>query len=93
MVMRCLERLVRDHVAPSLPVTIDPLQFAYQTNRSTDDAISHLLHTLSGSPRATETLAEGIKSDMPLLTTGIFNTSVVEHMEKEEQQIQCKTST
>lgn len=93
MVMKCLERLVRDHVTPSLPVTIDPLQFAYQTNCSTDDVISHLLHTLSGSPRATETLAEGIKSDMPLLTTGIFNTSVVEHMEKEEQQIQCKTST
>lgn len=64
------------HVTPSLPVTTDPLQFAYQTNRSTDDAMSHLLHTLSGSPRATETLAEGIKSDMPLLTTGIFNTSL-----------------
>lgn len=48
MVMKCLERLVRDHVTPSLPVTIDPLQFAYQTNRSTDDAMSHLLHT---SPR------------------------------------------
>lgn len=76
MVMKCLERLVRDHVTPSLPVTIDPLQFAYQTNRSTDDAMSHLLHTLSGSPRATETLAEGIKSDIPLLTTGIFNTSL-----------------
>lgn len=76
MVMKCLERLVRDHVTPSLPVTIDPLQFAYQTNCSTDDVISHLLHTLSGSPRATETPAEGIKSDMPLLTTGIFNTSL-----------------
>uniref|UniRef100_A0A3B4FGV2 Reverse transcriptase domain-containing protein n=1 Tax=Pundamilia nyererei TaxID=303518 RepID=A0A3B4FGV2_9CICH len=36
---------MRDHITSSLPATIDSLQFAYRTNRSTDDAISHLLHT------------------------------------------------
>lgn len=91
MVMKCLERLVRDHVTPSLPVTIDSLQFAYQTNRSTDDAMSHLLHTLSGSPRATG------RGDQEWHTSADYryfqHLSVVEHMEKEEQQIQCKTST
>ena len=28
-----------------IPETIDPLQFAYRPNRSTDDAISIALHT------------------------------------------------
>lgn len=45
IVMKCFERLMRDHITSSLPATIDSLQFAYRTNRSTDDAISHLLHT------------------------------------------------
>ncbi|KAK3516299.1 hypothetical protein QTP70_009421 [Hemibagrus guttatus] len=45
VVMKCLERLVRDFIISSLPDTLDPLQFAYCPNRSTDDAISHLLHT------------------------------------------------
>lgn len=45
-VIKCFERLVRDDIKSSLPVTTDPLQFAYQTNRSTDDAISHLHTTL-----------------------------------------------
>uniref|UniRef100_A0A3P8QH73 Reverse transcriptase domain-containing protein n=1 Tax=Astatotilapia calliptera TaxID=8154 RepID=A0A3P8QH73_ASTCA len=45
VVMKCFERLVRDFIISSLPDTLDPLQFAYRPNRSTDDAISHLLHT------------------------------------------------
>ncbi|KAK3515999.1 hypothetical protein QTP70_000710 [Hemibagrus guttatus] len=45
VVMKCLERLVRDFIISSLPNILDPLQFAYRPNRSTDDASSHLLHT------------------------------------------------
>ncbi|KAK3547190.1 hypothetical protein QTP86_017556, partial [Hemibagrus guttatus] len=45
VVMTCLERLVRDFIISSLPDALDPLQFAYRPNRSTDDANSHLLHT------------------------------------------------
>ncbi|KAL0199448.1 hypothetical protein M9458_007988, partial [Cirrhinus mrigala] len=45
VVMKCFERLVKDFIISSLPDTLDPLQFAYRPNRSTDDAISHLLHT------------------------------------------------
>ncbi|KAK3567138.1 hypothetical protein QTP86_010429 [Hemibagrus guttatus] len=44
VVMKCLE-LVKDFIISSLPDTLDLLQFAYHPNRSTDDAISHLLHT------------------------------------------------
>ncbi|KAK1805253.1 hypothetical protein P4O66_019595, partial [Electrophorus voltai] len=37
VVMKCFEKLARDFM--------DPLQFAYRHNRSTDDAIAYLLHT------------------------------------------------
>ena len=45
IVSKCFERLVRDIICSSLPATLDPLQFAYRRNRSTDDAIALTLHT------------------------------------------------
>ncbi len=45
IVMKGFERLVKSHISSSIPVTLDPLQFAYRPNRSTDDAISHILHS------------------------------------------------
>ncbi len=45
IVMKVFERLVKSHICSSIPVTLDPLQFAYRPNRSTDDAISHILHS------------------------------------------------
>ncbi|KAK1783932.1 hypothetical protein P4O66_023099, partial [Electrophorus voltai] len=45
VMMKCFEKLVRDFITSSLPASMDPLQFAYRHNRSTDDAIAHLLHT------------------------------------------------
>uniref|UniRef100_A0A0E9W739 Uncharacterized protein n=1 Tax=Anguilla anguilla TaxID=7936 RepID=A0A0E9W739_ANGAN len=46
--MKCFERLVKDYICSSLPSTLDPLQFAYSPNRSTDDAVCQVLHaTLS----------------------------------------------
>ncbi|KAK1784828.1 hypothetical protein P4O66_003499 [Electrophorus voltai] len=44
--MKCFEKLVRDFITSSLPASMDPLQFAYRHNRSTDDAIAHLLHII-----------------------------------------------
>ena len=46
VIMKCFERLVKDHITSTLPDTLDPLQFAYHPNRSTDDAISTTLHTV-----------------------------------------------
>ncbi|KAK1801488.1 hypothetical protein P4O66_004512 [Electrophorus voltai] len=43
VVMKCFDKLVRDFITSSLPASMDPLQFAYRHNRSTDDAIAHLL--------------------------------------------------
>ncbi len=44
-VMKVFERLLKKHIGSSIPVTLDPLQFAYRPNRSTDDAISQVLHS------------------------------------------------
>ncbi|CDQ57170.1 unnamed protein product [Oncorhynchus mykiss] len=43
--MKCFERLVMTHINTIIPETLDPLQVAYCTNRSTDDAITIALHT------------------------------------------------
>jgi hypothetical protein len=43
--MKCFERLVMAHINTIIPETLDPLQFAYHTNRSTDEAISIVLYT------------------------------------------------
>ncbi|KAI4893673.1 hypothetical protein NFI96_030505 [Prochilodus magdalenae] len=45
IISKCFEKLVRDFICSSLPATLDPLQFAYRQNRSTDDAITLTLHT------------------------------------------------
>ncbi len=43
-VMKVFERLLKKHICSSIPVTLDPLQFA-RPNRSADDAISQVLHS------------------------------------------------
>ncbi|XP_056290461.1 uncharacterized protein LOC130206479 [Pseudoliparis swirei] len=40
VVMKCFERLIKDYICAFLPSSMDPLQFAYRPNRSTDDAVS-----------------------------------------------------
>ncbi len=42
---KCFEKLIRDYIYSVLPASLDPLQFAYRSNRSTDDAIAFTLHT------------------------------------------------
>ena len=45
IIMKCFEKLVRAHVVTSLPPSLDPYQFAYRANRSTEDAIATTLHS------------------------------------------------
>ncbi len=40
---KCFEKLVREHICSVLPASLDPLQFAYRSNHSTDDAIAFTL--------------------------------------------------
>ncbi len=44
-VMEVFERLLKKHNCSSIPAILDPFQFAYRPNRSTDDAISQVLHS------------------------------------------------
>eukprot|EP00061_Rhincodon_typus_P009385 g32854.t1 len=44
-IMKCFERLVVANINSSLPACLDPLQFAYLRNRSTEDAIPLALHS------------------------------------------------
>ncbi len=43
---KCLERLIIKHIKEARPSTLDPYQFSYRENRSTEDAIAIVLHTL-----------------------------------------------
>ena len=45
VLMKCFERMVISYIKSIIPVSIDPLQFAYCSNRSVDDAIALALHT------------------------------------------------
>ena len=45
VIMKCFERLVKDHITSTLPDTLDPIQFAYRPKRSSVDAITITLHT------------------------------------------------
>ncbi|KAI3365905.1 hypothetical protein L3Q82_000736 [Scortum barcoo] len=44
-IMKCFERLVKSFITSSILDSLDPLQFAYRPNRSTEDAIALTLHT------------------------------------------------
>ncbi|KAK1796491.1 hypothetical protein P4O66_009531, partial [Electrophorus voltai] len=43
-IMKCFKRLVMRHIKTQLPPSLDPLQFAYSSNRCTNDASSTTLH-------------------------------------------------
>ncbi len=45
IVMKVFERLLKNHICSSIPVTLYHLQFAYRPNRSTDDATPQVLHS------------------------------------------------
>ncbi len=50
LLLKVFERLLKKHICSSIPVTLDPLQFAYRPNRSTDDAISQVVpHSKNGN--------------------------------------------
>ncbi|KAK0151122.1 hypothetical protein N1851_007759 [Merluccius polli] len=47
IIMKCFERVVLAHIKSRILDTLDPLQYAYQPNRSTSDAIAAVLYSLS----------------------------------------------
>ena len=53
ILMKCFEKLVLQH---NSPVSLDPHQYAFRTNRSTEDAISTALHSVFTHLEKTEQL-------------------------------------
>uniref|UniRef100_A0A8C6LAW8 Reverse transcriptase domain-containing protein n=1 Tax=Nothobranchius furzeri TaxID=105023 RepID=A0A8C6LAW8_NOTFU len=45
VVTKCFEKLVQKHIKDFLPPSMDPCQFLYKANKSTEDAISNALHS------------------------------------------------
>ncbi len=54
---KCLEKLVIKHIKAAIPPSHDLYQFAYRGNRSTEDAIAIVLHTLLEHLEAKNTYA------------------------------------
>ncbi|XP_060792532.1 uncharacterized protein LOC132895728 [Neoarius graeffei] len=46
VITKCFEKLILHHIKTCLPPTLDPHQFAYRPNRSTEDAIATALHSV-----------------------------------------------
>jgi hypothetical protein len=70
--MKCFETLVMAHINTIIPETLDPLQFAYCPNRSTDEAISIALHTALSHLNKWNTYARMLFNDY----SSTFNTIV-----------------
>ncbi len=76
IIMKCFERLVKDHISSSLPPTFDPYQFAYRPKRSTVDAISSALHLTLNHLEAKNTHARLLFLDF----SSAFNTIIPQHL-------------
>ncbi|KAI3364741.1 hypothetical protein L3Q82_000897 [Scortum barcoo] len=76
IIMKCLEKLVMDHIISKLPTTFDPLQFAYRPNRSTGGC-----HLLRSSPEPDTPAGEEHAWRMLFLDfSSAFNTIIPQHL-------------
>ncbi|XP_059831519.1 uncharacterized protein LOC132397158 [Hypanus sabinus] len=76
IVMKCFEWLVKPHITASLPSLLDPLQFAYCPNHSTEDAISTTLHTVLSHLDNKDTYARILYIDF----SSAFNTIIPQRL-------------
>ncbi|KAI2644416.1 RNA-directed DNA polymerase from mobile element jockey [Labeo rohita] len=70
IIIKCFERLVLTHLKDSLQSSLDPIQFAYRGNRSTEDAVSIALHSVLTHLDSTNTYARMLFVDF----SSAFNT-------------------
>uniref|UniRef100_A0A3B5PZ90 Reverse transcriptase domain-containing protein n=1 Tax=Xiphophorus maculatus TaxID=8083 RepID=A0A3B5PZ90_XIPMA len=76
IMMKCFERLVKEHIVSRLPSTFDPFQFAYRRNRSTEDAISSALHLSLAHLEEKNTHVRMLFLDF----SSAFNTIIPQHL-------------
>ena len=76
IVMKCFERLIKPHITSNLPASLDPHQYAYRSNRSTEDAISTTLHTVLSHLEQQNTYARILYVDF----SSAFNTIIPQRL-------------
>ncbi|KAK3564738.1 hypothetical protein QTP86_024866 [Hemibagrus guttatus] len=74
--MKCFKRLVMRHIKTQLPPSLDPLQFAYHPNRSTDNAYTTTLHLSLTNLDNKDTYVRMLLIDF----SSAFNTIIPQHL-------------
>lgn len=69
VVMKCFEKLVQGHISSLLPKSLEPHQFAYRANRSTEDVVAMALHDVLSNLKQ-----QGSYAVCSLLTTALRST-------------------
>ncbi|KAK2882760.1 hypothetical protein Q8A73_021693 [Channa argus] len=88
IVMKCFERLVMRHIKTQLPTSLDPMQFAYRPNRSTDDAISTTLHLALTHLDSKDSYVQMLFIDF----SSAFNTIIPQHLTEKLSILGLNTS-
>ncbi|KAK3547969.1 hypothetical protein QTP70_001637 [Hemibagrus guttatus] len=88
IIMKCLERLIMRQIKDLLPPSLDPMQFAYRPNRSTDDAISTTLHLSLTHLENKDTYVQMLFIDF----SSAFNTIMPQHMTEKLRLLGINTS-
>ncbi|KAK3523934.1 hypothetical protein QTP70_016741, partial [Hemibagrus guttatus] len=88
IVMKCVKRLVMRHIKTQLPPSLDPLQFAYCPNRSTDNAITTTLHLSLTHLDNKDTYVRMLFIDF----SSAFNTIIPQHLIEKLSLLSLKTS-
>ncbi|KAK3552565.1 hypothetical protein QTP86_015653 [Hemibagrus guttatus] len=76
IVIKCFKRLVMRHIKTQLPPSLDPLQFAYHPNCSTNDAITTTLHLALTHLDNKDTYVRMLLIDF----SSAFNTIIHQHL-------------
>ncbi len=88
ILMKCFEWLVMQHIKSVLPPSLDPFQFAYRSNRSTDDAIATALHPALTHLDKTDTYVRLLVIDF----SSAFNTIIPQQLIHKLVQLGLNTS-
>ncbi|KAK3526716.1 hypothetical protein QTP70_032064, partial [Hemibagrus guttatus] len=88
IIMKCFERLVMRQIKDLLPPSLDPMQFAYCPNRSTDDVIITTLHLSHTHLENKDTYIRMLFIDF----SSAFNTIIPQHLTEKLSLLGIKTS-
>ncbi|KAK3571326.1 hypothetical protein QTP86_007554 [Hemibagrus guttatus] len=88
IIMKCFERLVMRQIKDLLPPSLDPMQFAYRPNRSTDDAITTTIHLSLTHLENKDTYVRMLFIDF----SSAFNTIIPQHLPEKLSLLGINTS-